>query len=54
MPWWAWLLATWVLVAAVVAVWLGGAAGLIKREERLDAQRASAWDPSDIDHRAAG
>ena len=54
MPWWVWLLAAWAVIAAVVALWLGGAARLIKREERLDAQRATAWDLSDADRRAAG
>ena len=54
MPWWVWLLVTWALIAAVAALWLGGAARLIKREERLDLERATAWEPPDVDHRAVG
>ena len=54
MPWWAWLLVTWGIFAAVAALWLGGAARLIKRDERLDVGRAAAWHPPDVDHRAVG
>ena len=54
MPWWVWLLVAWSAMAAVAALWLGGAARLIKREERLDLERTTAWDPNDVDHRAAG
>ena len=54
MPWWAWLLVAWTSIAAVAALWLAGAARLIKQEERLDLERATAWEPPDVDQRAVG
>jgi hypothetical protein len=35
MPWWAWLLVAWSLVAVSFAVFAGAAAKVIQREERL-------------------
>ena len=54
MPWWVWVLLSWAVVATVAAVWLGGAAALVKREERLDLARATTWEPPDVDRRAVG
>jgi hypothetical protein len=44
MAWWAWLLLGWVAAALVVALLLGAAAGVIKRQER--AGRLDAFEPS--------
>jgi uncharacterized membrane protein len=33
-PWWAWVLLGWAVVATVVSFWLASAAGLARRRER--------------------
>jgi hypothetical protein len=34
MPWWLWGIAAWVIVAIVVALWLGRAATIARERER--------------------
>jgi hypothetical protein len=45
MAWWAWLLLGWVVLAALLALWLGAAARRIKQIERLEAARDRAPGP---------
>lgn len=54
MPWWAWLLVGWSLIAPLSVLWLGGAARLIERAEQLEPEWATVWEPPDLGHRAVG
>ena len=46
MPWWAWLLAIWGVVALAAAFWLGAAAAIARQRERAvrDHQHGEALD----------
>jgi hypothetical protein len=52
MAWWAWLLLAWLVLATLLALWLGRAARRIKQMERLDAERRSPEEL--LKHRRAG
>ncbi|WP_222192765.1 hypothetical protein [Modestobacter italicus] len=55
MPWWAWVLVAWALVATGGALWLGQAALAVKRQEQKDLDRhIAAFEQPAADHRLAG
>ena len=48
MPWWAWLLIGWALLAVPFALWLGGAAKLIRRREPVTEEPLEPLEVPDV------